>query len=110
MPRKQGQRTGGAVIRTWTSRRAADVAQQPDELALGRAAHDAVVEDDDALAARDLRQHVVLEARAELAQPRRGLDERPADVAVADEAVGIRQAGLLGEAGRGGDGRVRARR
>ena len=107
MPRKQGQRTGGAVIRTWTSAAPPMSRSIPTSWRWVVPSHDAVVEDDDPTAARDLGQHVVLEPRPELAQARRRLDEGPADVAIAHEAVGIREACFLGEAGRSGDGRVR---
>ena len=45
----------------------AGLAQHPDERALGVAAHDRVVDDDEPLAADDLAQRVELEPDAELA-------------------------------------------
>ena len=62
----------------------ARVAQHLHDLARRVAAHDRVVDDDEALAADDLGQRVELQPQAVLAQLLAGLDERPRDVAVLD--------------------------
>ena len=72
----------------------ARVAQHLDDLARRVAAHDRVVDDDEAPAADDLRQRVELQPQAVLAQLLAGLDERARDVAVLDEAVVLRAAPL----------------
>ena len=69
----------------------ARVAQHLHDLARGVAAHDRVVDDDEALARDDLGQRVELQPQAVLAQLLAGLDERARDVAVLDR--GRRPAG-----------------
>ncbi len=64
-----------------------------DDLAGGVAAHDGVVDHDQPLAADDRRQRVELHADAHLAQLLVRLDEGAVDVAVLDEALGVRDAG-----------------
>ena len=71
------------------------LAQHPDLGPLGVAAHDRVVDDDEALAADRVLERVELEPDAELAQRLRRLDEGPPDVGVLDEALTERDAGLL---------------
>ena len=78
------------------------LAQHPHLGALGVAADDRVVDDDDPLAADHVLEGVELEADAELAQGLAGLDEGAADVGVLDEALAVGDAGLLGEADGGG--------
>ena len=78
----------------------ARLAQHPHERPLGVAAHDRVVDDDEALAGDDLAQRVELEPDAELPDRLRRLDERAADVGVLDQALRVRDAALLGEADR----------
>ena len=56
--------------------------------------------------ARDLGERVELQPDALLAQPLVGLDERPADVAVLDQALAERDAGRAREADRGRRARV----
>ena len=87
----------------------AGLAQHPDLGALGVAADDRVVDDDQPLAADHVLEGVELEPDAELAQGLAGLDERAADVGVLDEALAEGDAALLGVAGRGGGARTRAR-
>ena len=84
----------------------AGVAQHLHDLARGVAAHDRVVDDDQALALDDLAQRVELHPQAVLAQLLAGLDERARDVAVLDQAVVARQARRLRVAGGGGVARV----
>ena len=86
----------------------AGVAQHLHDLARRVAAHDRVVDDDEALARDDLGQRVELQPQAVLAQLLAGLDEGARDVAVLDEAVVLREAGRAREAARGGVARVRA--
>ena len=69
----------------------ARVAQHLHDLARRVAAHDRVVDDDEALAGDDLGQRVELHPQAVLAQLLARLDERARDVAVLDEAVVLRQ-------------------
>ena len=78
----------------------AGLAQHPDERALGVAADDRVVDDDEALAPDDLAQRVELEPDAQLADGLRGLDERAAHVGVLDQALAVGDAGALGVADR----------
>ncbi len=79
----------------------AGLAEHPDLGALGVAAHDRVVDDDQLLAADHVLERVELEPDAELAQGLAGLDERAPDVGVLDEALAERDAALLGVARRG---------
>ena len=67
----------------------ARVEQHRHDLARRVAAHDRVVDDDDALAG-DLGERVELQPDALLAQALLGLDERPADVAVLDQPLAER--------------------
>src|SRR5262249_23142080 len=62
------------------------VAQHANDLAARRAAHDRVVHDDDALALQHLRHRVQLDLHAEMPDALLGLDERAADVMVADQS------------------------
>ena len=75
--------------------------QHADDLRGRVAAHDRVVDDDEALAGDDLGHRVELQPQAVLAQLLAGLDEGPLDVAVLDEAVVLGQAAGAGEAARG---------
>ena len=75
----------------------AGLAQHPGDCALGVAAHDRVVDDDQSLAGDDLGQRVEFQAQAELPDCLRGLDEGPADVRVLDQTLREREARLLGE-------------
>ena len=84
----------------------AGLAQHPDLRALGVAAHDRVVDDDEPLAADHVLEGVELEPDAELAQGLAGLDERAADVGVLDEALAERDAALLGVPGGGRGARL----
>ena len=86
----------------------AGLAEHPHLGALGVAADDRVVDDDDPLAADHVLEGVELEADAELAQGLAGLDEGAADVGVLDEALAVGDAGLLGEARRRRACRTRA--
>ena len=79
----------------------ASLAQHPDEGALGVAADDRVVDDDEALARDDVRERVELEPDAELAQRLRRLDERASDVGVLGEALPNGMPDCLGVADRG---------
>ena len=80
----------------------AGLAQQLDDPLGRRPAHDRIVDDDEPLAVDDLAQRVELDRHAAMAQPGRRLDERPPGVPVAVHPLAVRQAGRLGEAGRGG--------
>ena len=80
----------------------AGVAQHLHDLARRVAAHDRVVDHDQALARDHLGQRVELQAQAVLAQLLAGLDERARDVAVLDEAVVLGQPGRAREAAGGG--------
>ena len=81
-------------------------AQHADKL-LGRvAAHDAVVDDDQALAGNDRRQRIELDADAHLPHFLGGLDERASNVAVLDDAVRERDAAFFGIAQGRGNARV----
>src|SRR5262249_45336889 len=77
------------------------VAQHPDDLARGRAADDRVVDQDDPLALHDLADRIQLDLDSEVPDGLLGLDERAADVVIADEAQRERDAGLLRVAERG---------
>ena len=79
----------------------AGLAEHPDLGALGVAAHDRVVDDDEPLAADHVLERVELEPDAELAQRLAGLDEGAADVGVLDEALAEGDAALLGVPGGG---------
>ena len=73
----------------------AGLPQHADDLARGRAAHDRVVDQHDALALDDLAHRVQLDLDAEVADRLLGLDERAPDVVVADEAEPEGDARLL---------------
>ena len=75
------------------------VEEHRHDLARRRAAHDRVVDDDEALA-RDLGERVELHADPLLAHALLGLDERAADVAVLDQPLAERDAGRAREADR----------
>ena len=77
----------------------AGLAEHPDLGALGVAAHDRVVDDDQLLATDHVLEGVELEPDAELAQGLAGLDEGAADVGVLDEALAEGDAALLGVPG-----------
>ena len=84
----------------------ARVAEHLDDLARRVAAHDRVVDDDEALAADDLGQRVELHPQAVTAKLLARLDEGPPDVAVLDQAVVLRQPAGAREAARGRVARV----
>ena len=86
----------------------AGLAQHPHQRALGVAAHDRVVDDDQPLAADDVAQRVELEPDAELADGLRRLDEGAADVGVLHQALAVRDAGRLRVADRRRRARLRA--
>src|SRR6478609_1142656 len=73
----------------------AGLAEHADLRSLGVAAHDRVVDDDEALAADRVLERVELEPDAELAQGLRRLDEGAADIRVLDEALAERDPRLL---------------
>src|SRR3954447_6061909 len=81
----------------------AGLAQHAHQRALGVAAHDRVVDDDQALALDDFLQRVQLQPDAELADRLGRLDERTSDVRVLDQARAERDAGGLrvADGGRG---------
>ena len=70
--------------------------QHSDQLTLGIAAHDGVIDDDDASSLNDVTQRVELEPNTQVAQGLRGLDESPAHVGVLDQAHAVGDAGLVG--------------
>ena len=80
----------------------AGLAQHADDLARRGAAHDRVVDDDDALALDVLAQRIELDAHAAAALLLARLDERAADVTVLHEPVAVRDARLARVALRGG--------
>ena len=73
----------------------AGVAQHLDELHHGGAAHDGVVDDDQALALDVVAQRVELHAHAHGTQLLRGLDKRTAHIAILDEALAKGNAALV---------------
>ena len=83
----------------------AGLTQHPDERALGVAAHDRVVDDDEPFAADHLAQRIELQADTELADRLRRLDEGTTDVSVLHQSLAVRNPGFLGES----DGRRHAR-
>ena len=87
----------------------AGVPQHLDNLAARRAAHDGIIDHDDALALDDRADRIELELDGRVARLLRRLDERAADVAVLDQALDERQAGLVGIARRGRCAGVRHR-
>src|SRR5450432_3268232 len=78
-----------------------------DDLARGRAAHDRVVDHDDALALEDLAHGRELELDAEVTDLLRGLDERAPHVVRAHEPLVVGDAALARVADGGRDARVR---
>ena len=81
----------------------AGLAHHADDLAAGGAADDGIVHQDHALAFEQVAHGVQLELDAEIADGLRGLDERAADIVIADERLAEGQAGFGGVAERGGD-------
>ena len=78
----------------------AGLAHHADDLHRGRAAHEAVVDEHDALALDRGAVRRMLHAHAELAHRLRRLDEGAADIMVADDAELVGNAAGLGEAER----------
>ena len=66
------------------------LAQHPDKGALRVAAHDRVIDDDQALPRDDVPQGIELQPDAQLPDRLRRLDEGPSDVGVLDQALGER--------------------
>ena len=85
----------------------AGLAQHPDEGALGVAAHDRVIDDDQPFAADDLFERVELEPDAELSDGLGRLDEGAPHIGVLHQALTKRDARLLGVADRGRCARLR---
>ena len=82
--------------------RGAGFAHHAHDLAAGGAADDGIVDQDDALAFEQRAHGIELELHAEIADGLLRLDERAADVVIADQAHAERQAGFEGVAdGRG---------
>src|SRR5207249_6790020 len=80
-----------------------------DDLPGGVAAHDRIVDDDDALAGHDLAQRIELHPQAAFSELLPRLDEGPGDVAVLDQAVVLVDARGAREPVRGGVARIRNR-
>ncbi len=104
-----------AVVAGRNRRRAADAhvhfrrtrfAHHAHDLAAGRAAHDRIVHEHDALAAQKFRHGIELQLHAEIADRLLRLDERAAHIMVADEAHAKRHAGFLRISYRGGHARI----
>ena len=76
------------------------------DLAAGRPAHDRIVDQHDALPGEDALDRVELHLDAEVANRLRRLDERAADVVIADQAEAQRQLRLFRIADRGAHARV----
>src|SRR5712691_3989146 len=87
----------------------AGVAHHADDLLRGGAAHQRVVDQDDALAFDRGAVRIVLHAHAEFANALGRLNESAADVMVSDDAEFERYAGMLAVADRGGDAGIRHR-
>ena len=85
------------------------LAQHLHDLPGGVAAHDRVVDHDESLTLDDLRERIELQPQSVLAELLAGLDERPRDVAVLDEAVVLGQAGCPRQSPGGGVAGVRDR-
>src|SRR3954447_13699137 len=85
----------------------AGLAQHADDLPRRVAAHDRVIDDDEALPGDDLRQRVELHPQAVFAQLLAGLDEGPRHIAVLDQAVVAGDRLGAGKAGRRRVARVR---
>ena len=81
------------------------LAQHSDKLTLSIAAHDGVIDDDDASSFDDVAQRIELESDTQITQSLRRLDERPAHIRILDQAHAVGNAGLVGIA----DGRRGAR-
>ena len=88
MPKKHGHARGGDEMRRWTSR-APGLAQHLDHGALGGAAHDGVVDHDDAPAGDVLPQGVELAAHPGVAGVLARRDEGAADVAVLHQGLAV---------------------
>ena len=91
-----GRRAGDAHVHLGR----AGLAHHLHDLQRGRAAHDRIVDEHDALAGEHVAVGVVLEAHAHVADRVGRLDEGAADIVVADDAEIEGQAGRLGEADR----------
>src|SRR6476660_7465597 len=87
----------------------AGVAHHADDLFRGGAAHQRIVDQDDALALDRGAVRIVLHADAEFAHALGRLNEGPADVMVSDDAEFERHAGMLAVADRGGHAGIRHR-
>ena len=85
------------------------IPQEPYDLAARRAAHDGVIHHDDGLSLNNRAHGAQLQLDRRIALFLRRLDERPSDVAVLDEALGKRDARLIGESRRCRRSRVRHR-
>jgi hypothetical protein len=85
------------------------IADHADDLLAGGAAHDGIVNQDDALAFEQGTHRVELELHAEVADALFGLDESAADVVVADESELHGNAALAGISHGGGHAGVRDR-
>src|SRR2546430_3242670 len=79
------------------------------DLAAGSAAHDRIVDEDDAFSLEDLAKRVELQLDADVAQPLVGLDEGARDVAALDQALAVGDAARFGEADGGRRARVGGR-
>ena len=72
------------------------LAQHADQGALGVAAHDGVIDDDQPRAGDHVSQRIQLQPDAQLADRLARLDEGPADVGVLDQPLPVRDAGSFG--------------
>src|SRR6266852_2622499 len=97
---------GGAEF---SVRIAAGLAHQADDFAAGCAAHDRIVHQHDAFAFEQAAHRIQFQLHAEVADCLHRLDERAADVMVADQAEAKRDAGLLRVADCRGYARIRHR-
>src|SRR5438552_789317 len=87
----------------------AGVAHHADDLLRGCAAHQRIVDQNDALAFDRGAVRIVLHAHAQFANALDRLNESAADVMVSDDAEFERYAGMLAVADRGGDAGIRDR-
>src|SRR6267142_5345814 len=87
----------------------AGVAHHADDLFRGGAAHQRIVDQDDALALDRGPVRIMLHAHAEFAHALRRLDEGAADVMVSDDAEFERHTGMLAVAYGGGHAGIRHR-
>src|SRR5262249_18373602 len=87
----------------------AGIAHHAHDLLGGGAAHQRVIDQDDALALDGDAVGGMLHAHADLAAALGRLDEGAADIVVADDAEFVRHARILAVAERGGYGRIRYR-